>query len=144
MGILYTKGNYWVFGFGLAILVLCCAILFIGNLKKWTIFVGIIFTTLACFLFYGSAMSFIVFADEGITYRGVFETEKKMIGWDDITHVVLEEVDPSKSGTSTFTFTLKNSEELSFIENSNISSIRGSMRAKFQQYNIPMEHIDVE
>lgn len=136
--------SYWVFGFGIAALVISCAILFFGDLKKWAVIVGSIFIALSCYLFYGGALGYIAFADEAITYREMFETEKKIIGWDDITHVLIEEVLPGKSGNSTINFTFKDGEVLSFVETNQIQKIRGSMRAKFLHYNIPMEHIDAE
>ncbi|MEO4052832.1 hypothetical protein [Solibacillus sp. CAU 1738] len=135
----YTLGeSYLVFGFGLATLIVCCAILFLGKLKKWAVSVGIILTVLACFLFYGSAVGFIAFADEGITYRGIFENEKKFFGWDEIGHVKIEQL--VRGTPPEITFTLKDGEVLSFTENGHVRDIRGSMRAKFQKYNIPMEH----
>lgn len=136
--------SYWVFGIGLAILVISFAILFFGDLKKWAVIVGGILIAVSCYLFYGSALGYMAFADKGITYRGLFETEKKIIGWDEITEVTIEEVIPGTSGNSTIIFNLKDGEVLSFVETNNISNIRGHMRAKFQQYNIPMEHIDAE
>ena len=136
--------SYWVFGFGIAALVISCAILFFGDLKKWAVIVGIFLIVLSSYLFYGSALGYIAFADKGITYRGLFETEKRMITWEDITDVVIEEVVPGTPGNTTFIFNLKDGQVLSFVETTHISNIRGKIRAKFQQYNIPMQHIDME
>ncbi len=136
--------SYKVFGLGLLLLIISFAILFFGDLKKWAVIIGITLIVLSSYLFYGSALGYIAFADKGITYRGLFEIEKRMITWEDIKDVVIEEIVPGTPGNTTFIFNLKDGEVLSFVETTHISNIRGKIRAKFQQYNIPMEHIDME
>lgn len=134
--------TYIVFGIGVALLIACCAVLFFGKKKKISIPSGVLLFIGAIVLFYGSAKCYIAMNDEGLTYRGVFGSDKKHASWEDIQEVELIEVPMNESGSSKFIVELKNGEVITFKETVHVQESRGGMRWKYEEYKIPVTYTD--
>ncbi|MEO4052830.1 hypothetical protein [Solibacillus sp. CAU 1738] len=136
--------SFIVFGVGLGILIVCCAILFFGRLKKWAVRTSIILALLAGILFYGSAMGYIAISDEGFTYRGIFEQKKQFSGWNEVAHAEIEEAARGTSDNATFIFTFKNGDVLTLKETEHLRRTRAKMRAQFKINKIPVDYTEAE
>ncbi|WP_042473482.1 Asp23/Gls24 family envelope stress response protein [Bacillus ndiopicus] len=133
---------YIVFGIGVALLIACCALLFFGKKKKISIISSSLLLLVAIALFYGSSKCYIAMDDNGLTYRGLFESNKQHVGWENVKEIELIEVPEEEPGNSTFIIGLDNGDVLTFKENVHVRESRGGMRAKYQEYNIPVTYTD--
>ena len=136
--------SFVLFGIGLLILIICCFILFFGRLKKKSIIISVIFALIASIFFYGSAMGYITMSDKGFTYREVFQNNKSYYKWEDVAHAEIEAPAPGTSDNTTFTFTFKKGEVITFKETKQIRNTRSKMRAKFKIHEIPVDYTEAE
>lgn len=136
--------SFVLFGIGLVILIICCFILFFGRLKKKSIIISVIFALIASIFFYGSAMGYISMSSKGFTYREVFQIKKTKYQWEDVLHAEIEAPAPGTSDNTTFTFTFKNGEVITFKETQQVRNTRGKMRAMFQTFAIPVAYTEAE
>ncbi|WP_042473483.1 hypothetical protein [Bacillus ndiopicus] len=130
--------TFTVFAIGLAVLIMCCAFLFFGKMRKWSVITSSILLLAAIFIFYGSSRCYITMDDNGFTYRGLFEQQKQYAGWENVTQIERIEVPAGKSGNATYKVSLDNGKVLSFKENPFVQESRSKMRAKYNKYNIPV------
>lgn len=130
--------TFIVFAIGIALLIICCAILFFGKMRRWAIVSSGLLFCIALFMFYGSSRCYLTMADDGFTYRGLFEYEKQHVGWENVTQIERIEVPVGKSGNATYLVSLDNGDVLSFKEIPHVQEKRSKMRVKYGKYNIPV------
>ncbi|KYG92090.1 hypothetical protein MHH70_03285 [Metasolibacillus sp. FSL H7-0170] len=129
---------YTVFAVGIAILIICCAFLFFGKMKKWAIISSSILFLTSIVIFYGSSRCYIAMDDNGFTYRGLFEQQKQYVGWENVTQIERIEVPAGKGGNATYIVSLDNGDALTFKETAHVQEYRSKMRGKYGKYNIPV------
>lgn len=136
--------SFVTFGIGLGILIICCLILFFGRLQKKSIIISSVLALIASVFFYGSAMGYITMSEKGFTYREVFHNKKTYFQWEDVAHAEIEAPAQGTNDNTTFTFTFKDGEVITFKETKQIRNTRGKMRAMFTIHTIPVDYTEAE
>lgn len=132
------KEAYTVFAISLFLVVIGCFLMFFGKMRKVPTIAAIIIFLLAITAFYGSSRSYIRMADNGFTYRSIFERHTKHAGWQDVAQIERIEPPAGEVDNATYLFTLHNGEVLQLKENNHVQLARSKMRAKYSQYDIPV------
>ncbi|MEC1177473.1 hypothetical protein P9B03_03170 [Metasolibacillus meyeri] len=129
---------YVVFAIGIIILVICCALLFFGKMRRWTIISSGILSIVALVVFYGSTRCYITMDDNGFTYRGLFEQQKQYAGWENVTQIERVEVAAGEPGNATYHISFDNGDMITFKEDKFVQASRGKMRGKYSLHSIPV------
>lgn len=139
----YVPGeNYTAFGVGVFFLVLACVLLWLFDLRKWTISVGILCLLLCGFTFYVASLSYVTLSDDEISYRKLFSKEKQIYEWKELEKLLYYEKLPEDKETSYYEFLFKDGEMLTMKQNSFVKDIQGSLNSKVRGLGIPLVYIE--
>ncbi|MCZ2259574.1 hypothetical protein [Sporosarcina sp. G11-34] len=120
---------YLFYGIAFLFLALTPGIIFILDMTKKSIVLGVIFLLLSGISFFIASVPYISLTNDGISYRTIFSTEKHTHLWDDIDKANYYEV-PSEEGFSKYEFFFKDGTSIELPENGHISLLRGQIRLK--------------
>lgn len=134
--------NYLIFGIGLFFLILACVLIWLLDVKKLTISLGIICVFLSGYMFYGASLSYVTITDEEIVYRKPFSQEKHLYEWDELDKLLYYEKLPEDDGLSYYEFYFKDKKMLSIKQNGPVASIQSSLSWKARDLDIPYIYVE--
>lgn len=141
--ITYVPGvNYAAFGVGVFFLVLGCALLWLFDVRKWTVSVGILCLILCGFTFYAASLSYVTLSDEEISYRKLFSKEKQIYDWRELDKLLYYEKFEEDKELSHYEFHFKDGQVLTIKQNSFVTGIQGSISSKVRGLGIPLEYVE--
>ncbi|MFF2755570.1 hypothetical protein ACFVR1_17775 [Psychrobacillus sp. NPDC058041] len=141
--ITYVPGeNYVAFGVGVFFLVLACGLLWLYDVRKWTVSVGILCFILCGLTFYIASLSYVTLSDDEIAYRTLFSNENQVYDWKELDKLLYYEKLPEDKETSYYEFLFKDGEMLTMKQNSYVKDIQGSLSYKVRGLGIPFVYVE--
>ncbi|QFF97676.1 hypothetical protein PB01_02015 [Psychrobacillus glaciei] len=141
--ITYVPGaNYAAFGVGVFFLILACALLWLFDVRKWTVSAGILCLILCGFTFYVASLSYVTLSDEEISYRKLFSKEKQIYDWRELDELLYYEKFEEDKELSHYEFHFKDGQVLTIKQNSFVAGIQGSISSKVRGLGIPLEYVE--
>jgi hypothetical protein len=139
----YVPGeNYVAFGVGVFFLVLACGLLWLYDVRKWTVSVGILCLVLCSLTFYIASLSYVTLSDDEISYRRLFSRENQVYDWKELDKLLYYEKLPEDKETPYYEFLFKDGEMLTMKQNSFVKNIQGSLNSKVRGLSIPLIYVE--
>ena len=130
--------SYAVYGVGLLFLFLAAVIIFILNIKKSSIVIGVLCVLLSGISFVVASQEYTSLADDSISYREIFTKENHVYPWSEIEKVTYTKV-PSNEGSPEYEFYFKDGNRMKLAENDLVRQYRISMDNRLKSEGIEIE-----
>lgn len=141
--ITYVPGeNYVAFAAGLLLLVLACVLLWLLDVKKWTISASIICVILSGILLYMASLSYVTLSNEEISFRTLFSKEKQFYAWEELDQLLFYERPPEEKEISYYEFHFKDGQMLTMKQNNYVRELQGSLSSKVRGLSIPFVYVE--
>ncbi|WP_433958341.1 hypothetical protein [Cytobacillus horneckiae] len=128
------KGNFVVYAVGFFLIFLSLFILFILDIKKKSILLSILCILLSIIPFYIGSQSYIIFANDSISYSPIFSAEKKKYTWDELSAVTYFKAKEGEK--SEYVFTFKDDNTITLEDNSYFGNIINPLQIKLKEIGI--------
>ncbi len=138
--IFVPKENFLGYGIGFFLLFLVPMILFIMDIKKISILVSIFILLLSFIPFYISSQSYIIFADDSITFSPILSSKVNHYSWTDVSEITYYK---AKMGErSEYEFVFQDGNNLTLEENPYFSSIRNALNIKLKEIGLIIQRVE--
>lgn len=132
------KESYLMYGIAFLMLFIAPLTIFIFDVKRITITVGILFLCFSGFFFFFASFHYISIGSDSIKYReGFFEVEYEYC-WEEISRVKYNEV-PMSEGFSEYNIYFMSGNMINLPENGKIKEFRRAITNTLQEKNIIIE-----
>lgn len=132
--------SYGVYAVGYLFLFLAAVIIFILNIKKSSIGIGVICVILSAISFVFASQEHTSLADDSISYREIFTTERHIYAWNEIEKVVYTRV-PRSQGFSEYEFFFNDGNSMKLTENGIVKQFRDSLYNRLSSEGLKIEEI---
>ncbi|WP_047986157.1 hypothetical protein [Ornithinibacillus californiensis] len=128
--------SYWLYGIGCLLLSIACFIMYLFNVRKLPVFIGIILIIVGAFFLLIGTKPFIAVSDQGISIRES-TSEINFYAWNEIDHINYYDI-PRSEGFDTYEFHFQDGNSIQLAENGLLSSYRLHFFNIFQEENLTL------
>lgn len=136
--------SYWIYGIAVGALVAAPLILWLANVKKWTVFVALSMLVVSGVCFYGAALGYFQVTEESIVYRYPFESETQQYEWNDVEEVIYHVRPPEAEDPSWYTFRFKDGDSTEVNETRFVTQAQGKLNSLIRGQKIPLTYDELE
>lgn len=136
--------SYQLYGVAVAALVIAPLLLWIANVKKWTVALASLLIVLSGVCFYGASLGYFQIREEVITYRMPFESDEKTYAWSEVQEVIYHLRPPEAEEPSWYTFIFSDGQQTEINETRFVTQIQGKLNSRVRALKIPLTYDELE
>lgn len=130
--------SFQLYAVAIGLLVIAPILLWLIDVKRWTIVLSIGLIILSGVSFYGASLGYFQLRDETVAYRLPFENEVKTYEWMEIAEVTYHVRPPESNEPSWYTFTFIDGNQTEINETRFVSHVQGKLNSRVRTLGIPL------
>ena len=132
--------SYLLYGVAVGLLVAAPLLLWILDVKKWTVLTSILLLSASLYCFYGAALGYFQVTEEEIVYRAPFQQELQIYGWQDVEEVIYHVRPPESEDPSWYTFRFNDGASTEVNETRFVTQAQGKLNSLIRSQDIPLTY----
>jgi len=136
--------SYQIYGVAVAALVAAPLLLWLANVKKWTVVTAVLLLAASGYCFYGAALGYFQVTEEEIGYRSPFQTELQTYEWTDVEEVIYHTRPPEAEDPSWYTFRFTDGQSTEINETRLVTQAQGKLNSMIRGQRIPLTYDELE
>lgn len=127
-----------LYGVAIALVVIAPVLLWLVDVKKWTIGLASALIVLSGVCFYGAGLGYFQLREETVAYRLPFEKELKTYDWAEVAEVTYHIRPAESEEPSWYTFTFTDGSQTEINETRIVTQAQGKLNSRVRALGIPL------
>ncbi|MFC4354012.1 hypothetical protein ACFO0S_02880 [Chryseomicrobium palamuruense] len=127
-----------LYGVAIALVVIAPVLLWLVDVKKWTIGLASALIVISGVCFYGAGLGYFQLREETVAYRLPFEKELKTYDWAEVAEVIYHIRPAESEEPSWYTFTFTDGSQTEINETRIVTQAQGKLNSRVRTLGIPL------